>query len=112
MPAYEDLMSFQSQTEALAQISGRQDWDQETMMPSGAADQRGEESAAMEGVMHARRSDPRIGDWLIQCEDADLDAVGKAALFLLSDNSLSTTGEIIYVDGGYHVMGLPILENL
>ena len=80
MPAYEDLMSFQSQTEALAQISGRQDWDQETMMPSGAADQRGEESAAMEGVMHARRSDPRIGDWLTQCEDADLDAVARAQL--------------------------------
>ena len=80
MPAYEDLMSFQSQTEALAQISGRQDWDQETMMPSGAADQRGEESAAMEGVMHARRSDPRIGEWLIQCEDADLDAVARAQL--------------------------------
>ena len=44
--------------------------------------------------------------------NADLDAVGKAAMFLVSDNSLSTTGEIIYVDGGYHVMGLPILENL
>ena len=49
-------------------------------MPAGAADQRGEESAAMEGVMHARRSDPRIGDWLIQCEDADLDAVARAQL--------------------------------
>ncbi|MAI97855.1 MAG: enoyl-[acyl-carrier-protein] reductase FabI [Rhodobacteraceae bacterium] len=45
-------------------------------------------------------------------KNADLDAVGKAAMFLVSDNSLSTTGEIIYVDGGYHVMGLPILENL
>ena len=45
-------------------------------------------------------------------KNADLDAVGNAALFLLSDNSLSTTGEIIYVDGGYHIMGLPSLENL
>ncbi len=45
-------------------------------------------------------------------KNADLDAVGKAALFLLSANSLSTTGEIIYVDGGYHIMGLPSLENL
>ncbi len=44
--------------------------------------------------------------------NADLDAVGNAAAFLLSDQSLSTTGEIIYVDGGYHVMGLPQLENL
>ncbi len=45
-------------------------------------------------------------------KNADLDAVGNAAHFLLSDNSLSTTGEIIYVDGGYHIMGLPSLENL
>ena len=44
--------------------------------------------------------------------NADLDAVGNAALFLLSENSLATTGEILYVDGGYHVMGLPQLENL
>ena len=44
--------------------------------------------------------------------NADLDAVGNAALFLLSDKSSSTTGEIIYVDGGYHVMGLPQLDNL
>ena len=45
-------------------------------------------------------------------KNADLNAVGNAALFLLSDNSASTTGEIIYVDGGYHIMGLPQLENL
>ena len=39
-------------------------------------------------------------------------AVGNAALYLLSDSSSSTTGEIIYVDGGYHVMGLPQIENI
>ena len=80
MSAYQDLLAFQSETEALGQISGRQEWDQETMMPAGAAAQRGEESAAMEGVMHARRSDPRIADWLAQCEDASLDRVARAQL--------------------------------
>ncbi len=45
-------------------------------------------------------------------KNSDLNAVGNAALFLLSDDSASTTGEIIYVDGGYHIMGLPQLENL
>jgi len=64
MTAYDDLMAFQRETEALAQVAGRLGWDQETMMPRGAAEQRAEEMAAMEGVLHARRTDPRIGDWL------------------------------------------------
>ena len=64
MSAYADLMAFQRETESLAQISGRLGWDQETMMPRGAGGQRAEEMAAIEGVLHARRTDPRIGEWL------------------------------------------------
>jgi carboxypeptidase Taq len=64
MSAYDDLMAFQRETEALGQIAGRLSWDQETMMPRGAAEQRGEEMAAIEGVLHGRRTDPRVGDWL------------------------------------------------
>ena len=55
MNAYDELMLYQRETEALAQIAGRLGWDQETMMPRGAAEQRSEEMAAMEGVMHQRR---------------------------------------------------------
>ena len=33
-------------------------------MPRGAAEQRAEEMAAMEAVLHERRTDPRIGEWL------------------------------------------------
>jgi enoyl-[acyl-carrier protein] reductase I len=32
--------------------------------------------------------------------------VGDAALFLVSSLSRGVTGEVIYVDGGYHIMGL------
>lgn len=64
MSAYSELMAFQRETEALSQIMGRLGWDQETMMPDGAAEQRAEEAAALDGVLHARRTDPRIGDWL------------------------------------------------
>ncbi len=64
MTAYTDLMAFHRDTEALSQIAGRLGWDQETVMPRGAADQRGQEMAALEGVLHARRTDPRVGDWL------------------------------------------------
>ncbi|MEY4985009.1 MAG: hypothetical protein RIR62_3275, partial [Pseudomonadota bacterium] len=78
MTAYDDLMAFQRETEALAQVAGRLGWDQETVMPRGAADQRGEEMAAMEGVLHARRTDPRIADGRAQAVPAD--AVAAAQL--------------------------------
>ena len=68
MTAYDDLMAFTRQTEALGQVAGRLGWDQETMMPRDAAPQRGEEMAAMEGVLHARRTDPRVADWLAEAE--------------------------------------------
>jgi len=68
MAAYDDLMAFDRQTQALSQVSGRLGWDQETMMPRNAAPQRGEEMAAMEAVLHARRTDPRVADWLAAAE--------------------------------------------
>jgi carboxypeptidase Taq len=80
MTAYDELMAFQRETEALAQVAGRLGWDQETVMPRGAAPQRGEEMAAMESVLHARRVDPRIADWLAAIEPSNLDDVGRANL--------------------------------
>ena len=80
MTAYDDLMAFQRETEALAQIAGRLGWDQETMMPRGAADQRGEEMGAMEGVLHARRTDPRLADWLEEAEPEDDEAQAQLRL--------------------------------
>ncbi|WP_026757414.1 carboxypeptidase M32 [Sediminimonas qiaohouensis] len=80
MSAFDELMAFQHQTEALAQIAGRLGWDQETVMPRGAADQRAEEFAAIEAVLHARRTDPRVQDWLAVIDDAALDPVGRAQM--------------------------------
>tara|TARA_R110000796_G_scaffold3763_10_gene14418 strand:- start:3337 stop:4812 length:1476 start_codon:yes stop_codon:yes gene_type:complete len=80
MTAFDELMAFQRETEALAQVAGRLSWDQETMMPRGAAPQRAEESAALETVLHARRVDPKVGDWLAMIDEANLDDVGRAQL--------------------------------
>ena len=80
MTAYDDLMAFQRDTEALGQVAGRLEWDQEVMMPRGAAEQRAEEVGAIQSVLHARRVDPRIGDWLAAIDDSTLDAVGQANL--------------------------------
>lgn len=44
--------------------------------------------------------------------NASLDAVGGTAVYLISDAGSCTTGEIIRVDGGYHVLGMPQPDNI
>ncbi len=44
--------------------------------------------------------------------NATLEAVGGTAVYLASDYGECTTGEIIVVDGGYHVLGMLQPENL
>ena len=39
-----------------------------------------------------------------------IEQVGQTALYLTSDMSRTVTGEVIYVDGGYNVIGVPNLE--
>ncbi|WP_417743674.1 carboxypeptidase M32 [Salipiger sp.] len=80
MTAFETLMAFQRETGALAQVAGRLNWDQETIMPPGAGEQRSDEIAAMESVLHARRTDPRVGAWLEEIDAGSLDEEGRAQL--------------------------------
>ena len=44
--------------------------------------------------------------------NATLEAIGGTAVYLASDYGACTSGEIIAVDGGYHVLGMPQPENL
>jgi enoyl-[acyl-carrier protein] reductase I len=44
--------------------------------------------------------------------NATLEAVGGTAVYLASDQGAFTTGEIIRVDGGYHILGMMQSENL
>lgn len=44
--------------------------------------------------------------------NATLEAVGGTAVYLTSDAGACTTGEVLRVDGGYHVLGMPQPENL
>jgi enoyl-[acyl-carrier protein] reductase I len=44
--------------------------------------------------------------------NATLEAVGGTAVYLASDYGACTTGEIVHVDGGYHVIGMPQSENI
>jgi carboxypeptidase Taq len=49
-------------------------WDQETYLPSKGAPGRGEQLAALQGVVHERLCDPRLGEAL---ERADGEAAGR-----------------------------------
>ncbi|MBS0563912.1 MAG: SDR family oxidoreductase [Proteobacteria bacterium] len=44
--------------------------------------------------------------------NATLEAIGGTAVYLCSDYGACTTGEIIRVDGGYHVLGMPQPEHM
>lgn len=44
--------------------------------------------------------------------NATLEAIGGTAVWLASDWGACTTGEVVMVDGGYHVLGMPQPENI
>lgn len=72
MTAYSALAEHYRDVVALGQVSGLLGWDQETIMPKGAATQRSEWMSALEKVGHAQRTDPRIAEWLEAASAADL----------------------------------------
>src|SRR6056297_2389944 len=80
MTAFDALMAYERDTQALSRVAGRLSWDQETVMPRGSAAQRAEESGAMEAVLHARRTDPRVGDWLAEAQAPDPAAAAQLRL--------------------------------
>jgi enoyl-[acyl-carrier protein] reductase I len=44
--------------------------------------------------------------------NATLETIGGTAVWLCSSYGAATTGEVIHVDGGYHVLGFPQADNL
>ncbi len=44
--------------------------------------------------------------------NATLEAIGGTAVWLCSAYGASTTGEVIHVDGGYHILGFPQAQNM
>lgn len=78
--SYDLLLEHLKKTTALGQVSGILGWDQETKMPRKGGVQRAEQMGALEGVLHARRSDPRIMEWIDAIDPNTLDDAGKANL--------------------------------
>lgn len=60
----------------------------------------------------ARKTFKHTGENAPLRSNATLEAVGGTAVYLASDAGNCTTGEIVRVDGGYHVLGMPQSENI
>ena len=69
MTALQDLLAFQRETEALAAIAGRLGWDQETVMPRGAAEQRGAGDEQREAREHRRQRYDHLPHRCTTCPD-------------------------------------------
>ncbi|MEM9061264.1 MAG: carboxypeptidase M32 [Pseudomonadota bacterium] len=81
--AYSALLDHTRQIQALGQVAGLLNWDQEAVMPANGAEARSEQAGAMSAVIHARRTDARIEDWLGAIDAESLDATARANLRLI-----------------------------
>ena len=61
---YDQLVAHTRETIVLASVKSTLEWDEQTYMPGAAAPYRAEQDALLTGIIHARRTDRRIGDWL------------------------------------------------
>jgi enoyl-[acyl-carrier protein] reductase I len=61
---------------------------------------------AASGVSGFRKSLNYVGQ-VAPMGNVDQERCRQAALFLLSDHATRITGEVLYVDGGYNIMGAP-----
>ena len=62
---------------------------------------------AMAGVSGGRGLLSTGRAWSVMKEDTSMEGVAGCALWLLSDIGRSTTGEVVHVDAGFHIVGVP-----
>jgi carboxypeptidase Taq len=72
--AYEDLCSHARETALLAAAESALGWDERTMLPSEGTEYRAEQLTLLAGILHTRRTDKRIGEWLAVLIDSELAA--------------------------------------
>ncbi|ADR35970.1 carboxypeptidase Taq [Oceanithermus profundus DSM 14977] len=70
--AYEALRTFQIDTAYYQSLGALAGWDQRTYIPQKGHAHRARQFAALARLLHKRRTDPRIGEWLDAIEGSDL----------------------------------------
>jgi len=70
--AYAELIRRSRELATLASCSAVLGWDEQTYMPPGGAQARGDQMALLAGLHHERATDPRVGELLGDVEGSDL----------------------------------------
>lgn len=71
---HEELCTFVRQTAMIESIQELLGWDERTMMPPAAGEYRAEQMTTLSGLVHQRRTDPRLGGWLNELTGSSLDS--------------------------------------
>ncbi len=66
---------------------------------------------AMAGIKGGKGLMSTGREWSLLKEDTSMEGVAGCALYLLSDLGLSIAGEVLHVDAGFHVVGVPDLQD-
>ena len=66
---------------------------------------------AMAGIAGGKALMSTGRDWSLMKEDTRMEGVAGSAVYLLSDLGHSCTGEVLHVDAGFHVVGVPSFEE-
>jgi len=69
--AYSELCKLMRDAAHLNSVASLLNWDQETYMPHGGSEGRAEQSSLMAGIVHERRTSPKVGELIANCEADD-----------------------------------------
>ncbi len=69
---YEHLCQHARQTALLNSIEELLGWDEQTGLPQAAGPYRAEQMTLLTGLVHQRRTDPQLGEWLTELEAGPL----------------------------------------
>ena len=70
--AYADMIKCWREAGVLQSCAAVLEWEQQTTMPSHAAEHRSEQLSLLAGMHHERVTDPRLGDLLREVEDSSI----------------------------------------
>ena len=72
--AFDELCSLTREAALIESMEAALGWDERTYMPLAAGEYRAEQMTYMAGLIHRRRTDPRLGDWLGELRSSSLAA--------------------------------------
>ena len=71
---FDRLARHSREVAMLSSVESLLSWDERTMMPDAAGEYRAEQMTLLAGMIHERRTEPRLGEWLAELSESPLAA--------------------------------------